>query len=471
MVMPTSVEEVQAVVRIASRHRVPLWPFSQGRNNGYGGAGVLTRGAVLVNLSKMNRVLEVDEDCAWALVEPGVRFFDLYDHLHEGDYRLWPSVPDLGWGSVIGNTLEHGLGYTVDGDHPARQCGMEVVLADGSVVRTGMGAMDGNPAWATHKRGFGPSVDGLFMQSDFGIVTKMGVLLQPAPEYFASCQVKVKNFADLAPLVETMRGLILERVVEAAHPVIATPYQSNAIDGLGIDPSQWWQGSGPMPEEDLQRMADNTGIGRWAMRFAFYGDRRVIDLSLEIVRERFAMVHGAVVTSRIFASDDIEHEAKTQPELSMSGIPSMRQLESLKAARGETFGHLDFSAVAPATGAHALRMADLLRPAFERWGIDYDPSFLLTPRGIILVTLVWFDSADEEEVSRAYDLFRELVVEARAAGCGLYRSHIEFHDHVAEQYDWGDHALRRLNSRIKDALDPAGILAPGKYGIWSGSPG
>ena len=39
-------------------------------------------------------------------------------------------------------------------------------------------------------------------------------------------------------------------------------------------------------------------------------------------------------------------------------------------------------------------------------------------------------------------------------------------DTVAATYDWGDHALRRLNQRVKDALDPHGIIAPGKSGIW-----
>ncbi|HLK44345.1 MAG TPA: FAD-dependent oxidoreductase, partial [Acidimicrobiales bacterium] len=138
VVTPRSVEDVQAAVRVAGEHGVPLWTVGQGRNNAYGGSAPRVRGSIIVSLREMNRVLEVDDELAYALVEPGVRFFDLFDHLQAGGYRLWPSIPDLGWGSVVGNTLDSGRGYTPYGDHPTTQCGMEVVLADGELLRTGM---------------------------------------------------------------------------------------------------------------------------------------------------------------------------------------------------------------------------------------------------------------------------------------------------------------------------------------------
>jgi 4-cresol dehydrogenase (hydroxylating) len=53
-----------------------------------------------------------------------------------------------------------------------------------------------------------------------------------------------------------------------------------------------------------------------------------------------------------------------------------------------------------------------------------------------------------------------------AAGYGLYRGHIAFMDDIAARYDFGDHAMPRLYETLKDALDPDGILAPGKQGIW-----
>lgn len=51
----------------------------------------------------MNRIIEVSDDYAYAVVEPGVTFTDLYDYCAKNQLRVWPSVPSLGWGSVVGN--------------------------------------------------------------------------------------------------------------------------------------------------------------------------------------------------------------------------------------------------------------------------------------------------------------------------------------------------------------------------------
>jgi 4-cresol dehydrogenase (hydroxylating) len=128
-------------VRIANRHRVPLWTHGQGRNNGYGGPAPRVKDSVIVSLREMNRVLEIDPELAYAVVEPGVRWFDLYEAVQAAGYPLMLSIADLGWGSVVGNTLDHGVTYSPYGVDMGMQCGMEVVLPDGSVMRTGMGAM------------------------------------------------------------------------------------------------------------------------------------------------------------------------------------------------------------------------------------------------------------------------------------------------------------------------------------------
>ena len=61
---------------------------------------------------------------------------------------------------------------------------------------------------------------------------------------------------------------------------------------------------------------------------------------------------------------------------------------------------------------------------------------------------------------------RQLVVDAQADGYGEYRSHLTMMDQIADSYSWNDHAQRRLYESLKDALDPRGVLAPGKQGIW-----
>lgn len=100
VVFPTSTDQVREVVRIANAYRIPVWTSSQGRNNGYGGPSPRVRGSLLISFRRMNRVLEINRELAYAVVEPGVRWFDLYDALEaSGNGDLWCSIPDLGWGA------------------------------------------------------------------------------------------------------------------------------------------------------------------------------------------------------------------------------------------------------------------------------------------------------------------------------------------------------------------------------------
>src|SRR4051812_15583275 len=102
-VAPETTEQVQAIVKLANQYQVPLWPVSCGKNHGYGGASPRMAGTVVLDLNRMNRVLEINADSGHALVEPGVSYFDLYRHIQEKGYKLWLDVPDPGWGSVLGN--------------------------------------------------------------------------------------------------------------------------------------------------------------------------------------------------------------------------------------------------------------------------------------------------------------------------------------------------------------------------------
>src|SRR5690606_17517120 len=102
-VAPKSVEGVQGVLKAANKLRIPLWPISMGKNFAYGTAAPRMKGTVVLDLKRMNRVLEINEELGYALVEPGVSFFDFHRALAERGNRLWMSGPSHSWGSVIGN--------------------------------------------------------------------------------------------------------------------------------------------------------------------------------------------------------------------------------------------------------------------------------------------------------------------------------------------------------------------------------
>ncbi len=175
----------------------------------------------------MNRILDVSERDKTCLVEPGVSYFDLYRHLRTNKITLWIDTADPGWGGLIGNALDRGGGYTdiEFRDHFDAHCGMEIVLADGEVVRTGMGANPQAKTWQLFKYGMGPWVDGIFSQSNFGIVTKMGFWLMEEPEAALQVNVTVPKRRDVVPLVDTLHSLMCAHTVpsqiDVASPLMA----------------------------------------------------------------------------------------------------------------------------------------------------------------------------------------------------------------------------------------------------------
>ena len=461
VVMPTTVEQVQEVVRAANRFKVPLWTHSTGRNNGYGGPAPRVKGSVIVSLRNMNRVLEIDEECAYAVVEPGVRWFDLYEAIKAGGHRLMVSIADLGWGSVIGNTLDHGVTYLPTGVDMAAPCGMEVVLPDGELMRTGMGAMEGNRAWHVYKRGLGPSPDQMFMQSNYGIVTKMGVWLNPYPECYMPLWLRVWNEDDLPAVVDTLRVLMLDGTIRMVPQIM----NAMLLGSVFSSRDQWWQEETPIPDDVIDRMARELEVGRWLMRFALYEDEDVADLKLAKIKKAFERIPGADVWGSKVAPEDIpklEHPA----ELVQGGVPNLGWNQMTAWYGGEEGGHIGFSPVAPLTGRDAVALRDLLRGLVEKEaGLDYIASLLpVNARSFIHITLVIFDTKDEAQSRRAYDTSKLLVREAAKRGYGVYRAHLDFMDLAAEQYSFNDHAYRRFTETIKDALDPNGILSPGQAG-------
>jgi 4-cresol dehydrogenase (hydroxylating) len=462
VVQPQSVDEVQAIVRIANEQRVPLWVSSQGRNNGYGGSSPRVRGSVVVNLRRMNRVLEINGDAAYAVVEPGVSFFDLYEAVRESGHKLWIDVPDLGWGSVIGNTTEYGVGYTPYGEHAATQCGMEVVLPNGELVRTGMGAISNSRAWHVYKRSFGPSFDGLFFQSNLGIVTKMGVWLMPEPECFMPCWLFARHDDDLGPVVDTLRELMLAGSI-TGYPMILSPV---AVASIFTDRSHWYQGEGVVPEDVIERICAEMKVGRWTMRFAIHGDEAIVDHKFAKVKEAFERIEGASVVGTKYPGDAV-HEIENPAERVQAGVPNLEIVQMAKWYGGESGGHIGFSPAAPLVGEDAVRLRDLLRGTLAEHGLDYSAALIpVSQRSYINVILIVFDTADEEQTRSAFEAAKSLVPKAAELGYGEYRAHLDFMDLCAQAYDFNDHAGRRLAETIKDALDPNGILMPGKQGIW-----
>jgi len=163
---------VREVVRRAGAAGVPVYPISTGRNWGYGDACAPVGGCVLLELSRMDRIVEVNVPLAYAVVEPGVTQGQLARHLEESGLPLVLDATGAGPDtSIIGNVAERGFGHTAYGDRFAHALCFEAVLADGSVVTTGFGSYEGARAAHLYKWGIGPVLDGVLTQSSLAVIT------------------------------------------------------------------------------------------------------------------------------------------------------------------------------------------------------------------------------------------------------------------------------------------------------------
>lgn len=82
------------------------------------------------------------------------------------------------------------------------------------------------------------------------------------------------------------------------------------------------------------------------------------------------------------------------------------------------------------------------------------------------IVCIVFDRKDPESKRKAHQLIKTLIADCAAHGWGEYRTHLALMDQIAETYNWNDNILMRFNEAIKNTLDPKGILAPGKNGVW-----
>ncbi|KAM0228650.1 hypothetical protein ACHAP5_011893 [Fusarium lateritium] len=471
VITPHDVSEVQGIVKLANKFSIPLWPISVGRNVGYGGAAPRVPGSVTLDLGKhMNKILKVDVDGAYALVEPGVTYADLHQYLVDNNLRdkLWVDVPDLGGGSVLGNTTDRGVGYTPYGKFSSF---INIVLADGTLVRTGMGALpnpnadpnappheqEPNSAWQLFNYGFGPYNDGIFTQSSLGIVVKMGVWLMVNPGGYQSYMITIPRDEDLHQAIEIIRPLrtsmVLQNVPTVRHVLLDAAVMGNR--------ASYTASKKPLGDQELDEIAKKLNLGRWNFYGALYGPEPIRKVMWEVVKKSFSAIPGA----KFYFPDDMPENVVLQTRhLTLQGIPTYTELEWVNWLPNGA--HLFFSPIAKVTGDDAMAQYQLTRTRCEEAGFDFIGTFVIGMREMHHIVCLVFNREDEDSCRRAHRLICTLIDEAAKRGWGEYRTHLALMDQIAQTYNFNNNAQMHLNTLIKNALDPKGILAPGKNGIW-----
>lgn len=488
---PASTAEVVQVVRAATEHRIPLYPISAGRNWGYGDACALADGHAIVDLSRMNRILEVDATLAYVVIEPGVTQQQLSQYLLDHDLPLWMDATGAGPDtSLMGNILERGFGHSPYGNRFQNVASMELVLADGDVVRTGFGHFPTSVNHRVYQYGVGPYVDGLFTQSNMGIVTSLGLWLMPKTEALNHFLCVVRQHDDIAPIVDALRPLRLDGTLRS---IVHIGNDLRVISGGTTFPRELAGGKVPLPEEVRQQLRAAAGVGAWTVSGALYGSNDQVAAARRAVRRALTPTRAnvqflderkldlAAMAARLLGNTGAGKRLAAKVALGRSlfemnrGIPNGRFLAGAYWRRRgglpagfpananpalDRCGMLWVSPVLPMRGEDLLRVHALAVPIFRTHGFDLFVTFsMINERALGGVLTVAYDADDPAEVERARLCYRQVFETMMNAGYIPYRVGLQ----SMADLDNGDDGYWRMVGRIKAALDPANVIAPGRY--------
>jgi len=460
IVYPGSTADVQTIVRAANIHRIPIFPISTGSNLGLGTRAPVQTGQVVVDLGRrMNRILEIDETLAYAAVQPGVSFQMMADELvRRGGNFIISTTSGPPQGGMLGNAVDKGGGYGPMFDHFGFSCGMEVVLGNGEVIRTGAGNVEHpeHPNWHISKYTFGPILDGLFAQSNFGIVTRLGIWLMPRPEAIRSFHFTFPDDDDLEYIIDVCRPLKLNNSVPTLFRVANDLYLIGTDDVFpGYDDVSAKRSVGDKQRKALQA---KHGFGSWTVSGAFYGpSMEALEPQINLVKQLFMQSGKA---------EYISHEdAMGKPPLrvaidSFSGVPTQGELNLLNWRPGG--GNVWCTPGTPMVGRIANKFQKEARAIYNRHGLDYAVMNVCGGRFARSLHVISFNRDSGDERRRADATYRELADSFAADGVPVGRSPVDYFDHHMRTVM---PAFANACIEIKRALDPNGIIAPGKYGI------
>lgn len=485
---PENQEQVAAVLQVAQRWQVAVYPVSRGNNWGYGSANPVEDGCVILDLSRLDSISGFDPEMGVVTVGPGVTQGALRDFLdnHEGDYL----VPVTGAGptcSILGNALERGYGITPITDHFAAVTKIEAILPDGTLYRTPLSELGGAEVDGLFKWGLGPYLDGLFSQGNFGVVVNMTIALAPAPDTVTAFFFSTKDDARLEALVPTVRAVLraLGGSVVAINLLnsqrmlsMMTPFpEDRAIDGV-------------LPAHEVENLANRHGVPAWSGVGAIYAskevaraarrtlrrllgpvtdrlvfiNRRKVDLARTIVR----MLPGRLATRVQGMADtlsgalEIMHGTPNDVALALAYWRSgtLPETGQPKNPARDGCGLIWFAPLVPIRGKDVRRYVDMIERICPQYGVN--PLITLTTvndRCFDSTVPLLFDRGDAKATARANDCYRALYEAGQKQGFLPYRLNID----AMSTLNTSGSAFSRLASQLKAAVDPNFILAPGRY--------
>ena len=439
VVAPASRAEVAAVLAWANEHRVAVTPVVANRN--LGGLALPVHGGIVLDLRRLDRIVGHDAEAGHVVVEPGVTFGVLADHLDhelpEHTYSWSFSPPET---SVVANALLDGLG-TMSNRYGAQGLwinGLEVVLADGSIARTG--------AWAVSDVAFGraplPDLSGLFVnfQGTTGVV--VSAALQLAPKL---------------PLAT--RRVVLAHDLESAFALMRTLGRCTSFDDVA---AMTW------PVAKLLFGADGALVRDPDEPEAMI----VIDVSANTAKE----MEGKLDVLDTFRRRAADAGHELDPPFDMARlvrlVPRYAPLAEMPTTLDFLLDHPGGGLTWVGTYGPTSRWEDGAREGCRLLEEDGFPPIVVTrPMANghfgVLRFICLFDRDDPGDVARTRRTMTAVAEAMLERGYIPYKTPAYAVDLIMERADPGFVNLMRT---VKYAVDPNGILNPGRWGFGPPAP-
>ncbi|SKA70169.1 FAD-binding oxidoreductase [Enterovibrio nigricans] len=460
IVWPENDDDLLALVNAANQHHFSLHILARGKNWGYGTAQAPSADHVIVNLMRMDKVLEVNEQDAYVRIQPGVTQAQLYEAVVDSEAALQLDITAAGnHTSVVGNVLERGFGHTNYSDRFGNVLSMRVLLPTGKIIETGMGAYQHSVAKHVYPYGIGPVIQGLFSQSNLGIVLEMTLALQPTPEFTLNVLILCQSDADAPKVVSEMARLkqlgIVTSGVHTASMARAMGAQARKVAGSWVITTTL---SGPKSIAKARYREMKKALKTVVPNLRFIG----------LTQRRWNVIQWL---NGYLKSPHIEG-LKIVWDLKQ-GVPTD---DAIKTLLDDPSAHSQMKteefpayfrwvcAVTSSKTQDIERMLDICRPLFAKFG--YEDRYTMTnvtERAVVLIANIRYEKTPAS-VARAREFYKELDHALLEQGFCPYRSGSGLFEDVRQFID-PNHL--ELLGRLKYAVDPNQILSPGKY--WSGS--
>lgn len=492
VVYPINKNEVDQLVAWANEEKVALYPISTGKNWGMGSKVPVTNNCVVVNLSRMNKIIEVNTTHDYAIIEPGVTQDQLYKYLKDNNlpyiFNVTGSSPQT---SIIGNSLERGVGYFSSRVENLRA--LEVVMGNGKTIHTGFGHYNNAKTKSVYTYGVGPDISGLFFQSNFGITTEATFDLIPKREIHGIMLLGLEDESNYEDYIDDLAYLRKHEVITTAFHIANRNRSSIALmphvdayfeDKLGLSADQ--------AKTEAANFYAKISKDTWSAFGGIMGSKAEVNLAKKIITQRMKK-YGKVMfltqsklntlQKMVSLLSFIPYFKKlkaftTSMESAFSysqGIPSNMALNSVYYPLNKNFNkdeieNIDASdagllfslPILPLDGKSLHIAAEATKSIFRKHGFDAYITFnIIDSKSIESVINLAFDKSKSIEAKNAKIAIDELNIFFMDQGYILYRTDIDRMHQVINPQD----QFWKTVKDLKKTFDPNSIISPGRYNL------